>query len=175
MARSRASRGGGTRRWQAAVTVGPRSRGRALALGRGFGRIQLLLMGPARGGKEPGTFNDECVKTRPLGRALWPHANTGSLRCLTFELSRHRRWDTRARLAKMYCVLPAGPAWHAVGARLERGVRQRAAVVAVQAKCSRSNFGALTRQPRWWEEVMASRVDGWPALTRAGTGAWESL
>ena len=26
----------------------------------------------------------------------------------------------------MYRVLPAGPAWHAVGARLERGVRRRA-------------------------------------------------
>ena len=44
-------------------------------------------------------------------------------RCLTFELRRHRRWDARARMAKMYCVPPAGPAWHAVGARLERGVR----------------------------------------------------
>ena len=26
----------------------------------------------------------------------------------------------------MYSVPPAGPAWHAVGARLERGVRRRA-------------------------------------------------
>ena len=26
-------------------------------------------------------------------------------------------------MAKMYCVPPAGPAWHAVGARLEQGVR----------------------------------------------------
>ena len=44
-------------------------------------------------------------------------------RCLTFELSRHQRCDARARMAKMYRVPPAGPARHAVGARLERGVR----------------------------------------------------
>ena len=75
----------------------------------------------------------------------------------------------------MYRVPPAGPAWHAVGARLERGVRQRAAVVAVQTKSSRSNFGALTRQSRWRPAVMASRGDGSPALTRAGTGAPTSL
>ena len=47
------------------------------------------------------------------------------LRGLTFELSRHQRCDARARVAKMYSVPPAGPAWHAVGARLERGVRPR--------------------------------------------------
>ena len=29
-------------------------------------------------------------------------------------------------MAKMYRVPPAGPAWHAAGARLERGVRRRA-------------------------------------------------
>jgi len=48
--------------------------------------------------------------------------------CLTFELSRHQRCDARARMAKMYREPPAGPAgggWgHAVGARLERGVRR---------------------------------------------------
>ena len=48
-------------------------------------------------------------------------------RGLTFELSRHQRCDARARMAKMYRVPPAGPTWHAVGARLERGVRQRCA------------------------------------------------
>ena len=45
------------------------------------------------------------------------------MRGLTFELRRHQRCDARARMAKMYRVPPAGPAWHAVGARLERGVR----------------------------------------------------
>ena len=45
---------------------------------------------------------------------------------LTFELRRHQRCDARARMAKMYRVPPAGPARHAVGARLERGVRRRA-------------------------------------------------
>ena len=44
----------------------------------------------------------------------------------TFELRRHQRCDARARMAKMYRVPPAGPARHAVGARLERGVRRRA-------------------------------------------------
>ena len=53
--------------------------------------------------------------------------------------------------------------------------KQRAAVVKVQAKCGRCKFGALTRQPRWWHEAMASRGDGWPALTRAGTGVWTRL
>ena len=55
------------------------------------------------------------------------HEQTGGWfwRCLTFELSRHQRCDARARMAKMYRVPPAGPAWHAVGARLERGVRHR--------------------------------------------------
>ena len=93
------------------------------------------------------------------------------LRRLTFELSGRRRQDARPGLAKMYRV-PQDRAWRpAVGAPLERGVRQRAAVVAVQAKSSRSNFGALTRRPRWRHEVMASPGDDRPALTRAGTGA----
>ena len=42
-----------------------------------------------------------------------------------------------------------------------------AAVVAMQAECSRSNFGALTRQPRWWPEVIASRG---VSLRQAGCG-----
>ncbi len=42
---------------------------------------------------------------------------------LTFELSWHQRWDARARLARMYRVPPTWPAWPAVGAQLERGVR----------------------------------------------------
>jgi len=45
------------------------------------------------------------------------------LRCLTFELSRHRRHATSPRPQKMYTVPVAGDWWHAVGARLERGVR----------------------------------------------------
>ena len=95
--------------------------------------------------------------------------------CLTFELSGRRWRDARPGLAKMYRVAPDRAWWPAVGAPLERGVRQRAAVVRVQAKYSRSKFGALTRQPRWWHEAMASRGDGWPALTRAGTGVWTRL
>ena len=47
------------------------------------------------------------------------------LRGLTFELSGRQRQDASARTAKMYRVPPAGPAWHGVGARLERGVRPR--------------------------------------------------
>ena len=115
------------------------------------------------------------MRTRPLGRAVWRRATFLTLRCLTFELSGRRRQDARPRLAKMYCVPPDRAWWPAVGAPLERGVRQRAAVVEVQAKCSRSKFGALTRQSRWWHEEMASRADGWPALTRARTGVWTRL
>ena len=59
--------------------------------------------------------------------------NMWFLRILTFELSLHQRRDARARMAKMYSVPPAGPAWHAVGARLERGVRQRCAKLAPTA------------------------------------------
>ena len=44
-------------------------------------------------------------------------------RGLTFELRGRQRWDARARLAKMYRVPLTGPAWPAVGAPFERGVR----------------------------------------------------
>ena len=57
------------------------------------------------------------------GRKQRQRQNMRFLRSLTFELSWHRRWDARARLAKMYRVPPTGPAWPAVGAQLERGVR----------------------------------------------------
>jgi hypothetical protein len=43
---------------------------------------------------------------------------------LTFELSGRQRQDARARTEKMYRVPQAGPWWPAVGAPLERGVRQ---------------------------------------------------
>jgi hypothetical protein len=43
---------------------------------------------------------------------------------LTFELSGRQRQDARARPQKMYSVPVAGPWWPAVGAPLERGVRQ---------------------------------------------------
>lgn len=50
---------------------------------------------------------------------------TSFLECLTFELSGRRRQGARPGLAKMYRVQPAR-AWRpAVGAPLERGVRQR--------------------------------------------------
>ena len=61
----------------------------------------------------------------PMVRLDAARGTTVFLRCLTFELSRHQRCDARARVAKMYRVPPAGPAWHAVGARLERGVRHQ--------------------------------------------------
>ena len=135
----------------------------------------MLLKELGKRGKEPATFNDVRVKTRPLGRAVWRDATTFTLRCLTFELSGCRRQDVRPGLAKMYRVPPDRAWWPAVGAPLERGVRQRAAVVGVQAKCSRSKFGALTRRPRGRPAVIANRGDDWPALTRAGTGAWETF
>jgi len=55
----------------------------------------------------------------------------GVLCGLTFELSWHRRWDARARLARMYRVPPTWPVWPAVGAQLERGVRRHLAMVPV--------------------------------------------
>ena len=51
---------------------------------------------------------------------------------LTFELSGRRRRDARPGLAKMYRVPPDRAWWPAVGAPLERGVRQRAAMVSVE-------------------------------------------
>ena len=47
--------------------------------------------------------------------------------CLTFELSGRRRQDARPGLAKMYRVPPDRAWWPAVGAPLERRVRQRIA------------------------------------------------
>ena len=156
------------------MTLGPRSRGLALTCRQGFevGDMQPKL---SRSGKDHQRFTYKRENSRPLGRADWRHSDTGTLRCLTFELSGRRRQDARPGLAKMYCVPPGRAWWPAVGAPLERGVRQRAAVVEVPAKCGRSKFGALTRRPRWRHEVMASRGDGWPALTRAGNGAWTRL
>jgi len=43
---------------------------------------------------------------------------------ITFELSGRRRQDARPGLAKMYRVPPDRAWWPAVGAPLERGVRQ---------------------------------------------------
>ena len=58
---------------------------------------------------------------------------------LTFELSGRRRQDARPGLAKMYTVPPARAWWPAVGAPLERGVRQRCArgvaVVSLPMRC----------------------------------------
>jgi hypothetical protein len=57
------------------------------------------------------------------------------LRCLTFELSRPRRWDARPGLAKMYRVPPDRAWWPAVGARLERGVRHQRAAAGPDCIC----------------------------------------
>jgi hypothetical protein len=58
---------------------------------------------------------------------------------LTFELSWGRRWDARARLARMYKVLPTWPAWPAVGAQLERGVRRHSHSLLKVATTMRAN------------------------------------
>ena len=50
-----------------------------------------------------------------------------ALCCLTFELTGSRRQDARPGLVKMYCVPPARAWWPAVGAPVERRVRQRRA------------------------------------------------
>ena len=128
LARLRACHGGGMRRWQTPVMIGPRSRGRALKFGRGCCPTQSLLKRVKGGGQKPATRDDAQVKTRPLGRAVWRHANTGTMRCLTFELSGRRRQGARPGLAKMYRVPPDGAWWPAVGAPLERGVRCEASI-----------------------------------------------
>ncbi len=47
--------------------------------------------------------------------------------CLTFEVTGHRRRDASARTVKMYRVPPSGRWWPAVGAPVDRGVRQHCA------------------------------------------------
>ena len=66
-----------------------------------------------------------------------------TFRGLTFELSWSQRYDAQARLAKMYCVPPSGPAWHAVGSQLERKVRPRCALVAIALIELRQRFFAM--------------------------------
>ena len=67
------------------------------------------------------------VQSTPTGALSAGVLHGGFLCCLTFELSGRRRQDARARTEKMYRVPQAGPWWPAVGAPLERGVRQRCA------------------------------------------------
>ena len=74
---------------------------------------------------------------RVLTRSSW------TFRGLTFELSRHQRCDARARVAKMYRVPPTGPAWPAVGAQLERGVRPRCEMVAIALVELRRSYFAM--------------------------------
>ena len=50
------------------------------------------------------------------------------------ELSGRRRYAARARAEKMDGVPQPGPWWHAVGAPLERGVRQHWFVVGLEAQ-----------------------------------------
>ena len=69
--------------------------------------------------------------------------NAWVFRGLTFELSWRQRWATRARWAKMYRVPPTGPAWPAVGAQLERGVRPRCTSVARALVKWRRSFSAV--------------------------------
>ena len=70
--------------------------------------------------------------------------NSWAFRGLTFELSWSQRYDAQARVAKMYSVPPPGPAWHAVGSQLERGVRPRCAMVATALLEGRRSFIAMT-------------------------------
>ncbi len=55
---------------------------------------------------------------------LAPASRWWGLCRLTFELSGRRRQDARPGLVKMYRVPPDRAWWPAVGAPLERGVRQ---------------------------------------------------
>ena len=64
------------------------------------------------------------VQFTPTGALAAGEVHGVCLCCLTFELSGRQRQDARARAEKMYTVPQAGPWWPAVGAPLERGVRQ---------------------------------------------------
>ena len=107
---------------------------------------------------------------------------SGTFRCLTFELSRHKRCDARARTAKMYRVTLAGPAWHAGGARLERGVRPRCAMVATALVAGRRSLIAMTdeqqaktssRYSENWGGVREPRTQR-RCIRRAALGPWPS-
>ena len=70
----------------------------------------------------------------PKGRAFvlfqrWLRDDIGGFAGLTFELSGRQRQDARPGLVKMYRVPPARAWWPAVGAQLERGVRQQRALL----------------------------------------------
>ncbi len=62
---------------------------------------------------------------------------------LTVELSGSQRQDARPGPVKMHRVPPARAWWPAVGAPLERGVRQHSTAVAVADYCAETASTAL--------------------------------
>ena len=143
-------------------------------------------------GTQPGNQREDlAVAPRPL---LLANPRSWRLCGLTFELSGRRRQDARPGLAKMYTVLPARAGWHAVGAPLERGVRQycaqhddgpefsrgpssfllrataRAVAVlrvcgAYQGLCTALCALRLHRQIGFWLRCLACAQDSQPGLT----------
>ena len=77
------------------------------------------------------------------GRCFRGVGGYGALCALTFELSGRRRQDAKPGLAKMYRVPPDRAWWPAVGAPLERGVRQHCCDGRVVACCP----NAMTLHP----------------------------
>ena len=90
------------------------------------------------------------TKARPLGRAVLKITLAASMRCLTFELTGARRQDALARTERMYRVPQSGPRGPAVARPVERGVRQRCTLQAMEVAsptncCSRCRTFAATR------------------------------
>ena len=75
--------------------------------------------------------------------------------CLTFEVSWRQRRDARPRTAKMYAVLLAGAWWHAVGAQLDRVVRQRRAVLSTKRVPQVANPALLRRVQHFAGQLIA--------------------
>ena len=64
-------------------------------------------------------------------------------------------------MAKMYRVPPAGPAWHAVGARLERGVRH--CCVDYRQSCWECHGQSANYDVREADRVITQYVDAYLA------------
>ena len=98
---------------------------------------------------------------------------------LTFELSWHRRWDARARLAKMYTVPPTGPAWPAVGAQLERGVRLHCGAARTKHGRPEAISAGLAMARRSWGggdgDSPAARAGAERSHRRSSGGGFEEL
>jgi hypothetical protein len=90
------------------------------------------------------------------------------LRCLTFELSGRQRQDAGPGPVKMHRVPPARAWWPAVGAPLERGVRQRCVygreLMPVHAADSACREAPRQEQSRYSASAAQARRFAWRAV-----------